>query len=449
MSGPPPSEPEDEPDDADVVTAETPSVPPTPAAPPTPPAPAAPPLPTPPPGPPPAPGPTPPPLPPSPPGPAPAPPPSPAPPQPDPVPPAPVDPSPQPWTEPPTQAAAPPTQAAAPPSIPSAPSWMDAPPPPSEPAIPYVEPQAEGTVEFGAVETTQVPTIDEPASGPSSFDVAKDALQVAGEFAGRAAYASIGQSEPLEEAVFDLSNLAADQRQILAMRLTADAVSYRWEGTDLVALTTDMAAINDAIAVLQGASTDAAYTEAEALVEAVPAASDDAEVPAAPVALGDETIFDLLNLSAEERRHLSMRLTGAGIAHRWEVGTDLIVSTADADQIEFYVSEARNPDGFADDEIEAFGDDVDDEAIYSAMSNLYVAADKLMQRPGDGSTINSFYDASDDVEGLPAPFGFDPRVWAQVLGLASSIADALDAEADENAIGSDARTLRQLLVNYV
>ena len=442
MSGPPPSEPEDEPDDAEVVTAETPPVPPTPPAPATPapappttPAPAAPPLPTPPPGPPPAPGPTPPPLP--------APPtPAPAPPQPDPVPPAPVDPSPQPWTEPPTQALAPP-------AIPSAPSWMDAPPPAPEPAIPYVEPQDTGTVEFGAVETTQVPTLDEPTPGPSSFDVAKDAIQVAGEFAGRAAYASIGQSEPLEEAVFDLSNLAADQRQILAMRLAADAVSYRWEGTDLVALTTDMAAINDAIAVLQGASTDVEYMEAGALVEAEPAASDNAEAPAAPVALGDETIFDLLNLSVEERRHLSMRLTGAGIAHRWEVGTDLIVSTADADQIEFYVSEARNPDGFADDEIEAFDDDVDDEAIYSAMSNLYVAADKLMQRPGDGSTINSFYDASDDVEGLPAPFGFDPRVWAQVLGLASSIADALDAEAGEDAIGTDARTLRQLLVNYV
>jgi hypothetical protein len=438
MSGPP-SEREPEPENDEIDEAETPSVPPVPpappapAVPPVPPGPAVPPLPPVPPGPTPAPSPTPPPLPPVP--------------QPDPVPPAPFDPSPRPWTEPPTQAAAVDAPPAAP-SIPTAPSWMDTPPPP--PAIPYVEPAATGTVELNTIETTQVPTMDEPTPVASSFDVAKDAIQVAGESAAQAGFdTNIGEPQQLEEVVFDLSNLAAEQRQVLAMRLTAAAVAYHWEGSDLVASTSDAGAINDAIAVLQGASSDTAYMEAEPLVEAAPGPSDDTETPADPVALGDETVFDLLNLSAEERRHLSMRLTGAGIAHRWEVGTDLIVPTDSSDQIEFYVNQVRNPDGFGDDEIEAFDEDVDDEAIYSAMSNLYVAADKLMQRPGDGSTINSFYDASDDVDGLPAPFGFDPRVWAQVLGLASSIADALDAEADEDTIGSDARTLRQLLVNYV
>lgn len=444
MSGPPPSGSEPENNEINEINeideAETPPVPPAPPAPTVPPVPAVPPVP---------PGPAVPPLPPVPPGPTPAPSPTPPPlppvPQPDPVPPAPFDPSPRPWTEPPTQAAAVDAPPAAPP-IPTAPSWMDTPPP----AIPYVEPAATGTVELHTIETTQVPTVDEPTPMASSFDVAKDAIQVAGESAAQAGFdTNIGESQQLEEVVFDLSNLAAEQRQVLAMRLTAAAVAYHWEGSDLVASTSDAGAINDAIAVLQGASSDIAYMEAEPLVEAESGPSDDTETPADPVALGDETVFDLLNLSAEERRHLSMRLTGAGIAHRWEVGTDLIVPTDSSDQIEFYVNQVRNPDGFGDDEIEAFDEDVDDEAIYSAMSNLYVAADKLMQRPGDGSTINSFYDASDDVEGLPAPFGFDPRVWAQVLGLASSIADALDAEADEDMIGSDARTLRQLLVNYV
>ena len=171
----------------------------------------------------------------------------------------------------------------------------------------------------------------------------------------------------------------------------------------------------------------------------------------ATAGLRDEVLFDLTNLSTEERRHLSMRLTGAGISHRFEVATDLIVGLADADVIESYLDEVQNPDAFETDELDAFesDEDVDDEAVYSAMSNLYVAADKLMQKPDDGATQNEFFNASDDVEGLPAPFGFDPRVWQQVLGLASSIAAAMDAVADDDKVAEDARTLRQLLVNYV
>ena len=144
-----------------------------------------------------------------------------------------------------------------------------------------------------------------------------------------------------------------------------------------------------------------------------------------------------------------MRLTGAGINHRWEVGTDLIVSSAEADLIESFIDEVQHPDGFNDDELEEYDEDVDDEAIYAAMSNLYVAADKLMQRVADGPTRNAFFDASDDVEGLPAPFGFDPRVWTRVLDLAASIADAMDQDGDDDVIAGDARTLRELLVNYV
>ena len=111
----------------------------------------------------------------------------------------------------------------------------------------------------------------------------------------------------------------------------------------------------------------------------------------------------------------------------------------------------RNPQGFEDAELAEFesDEDVDDEEVYAAMSNLYVAADKLMQRVNDPSVRTAFYDATDDVDGLPAPFGFDPRVWSQVQELANTIADAMDAEADETGIADNARTLRQLLVNYV
>lgn len=185
-------------------------------------------------------------------------------------------------------------------------------------------------------------------------------------------------------------------------------------------------------------------TDIDAVIEAT-AADEDEEGDE------DEIVFDLLSLSTEERRHLSMRLTGAGIAHVWEVATDLVVSVKDAPAIEHYIEEVQNPQGFADEELVEFSEDedVDDEAIYAAMSGLYVSADKLMQKPNDPGNRTAFYDATDDIDGLPAPFGFDPRVWAQVQELANSIADLMDADGDESAIANDARTLRQLLVNYV
>jgi hypothetical protein len=179
----------------------------------------------------------------------------------------------------------------------------------------------------------------------------------------------------------------------------------------------------------------------EAVEEVIDEADDDE----------DEIVFDLSSLSTEERRHLGMRLTGAGISHIWEVGTDLVVSVEDAAVIESFVEEVRNPEGFGDEEIMSLEaeSDIDDEVIYGAMSNLYVAADKLMQRPGDDATAGEFYLAADDVDGLPAPFGFDPRVWSQVLDLAAAIVTALDEESDPDGIGTNARTLRGILVNYV
>lgn len=234
------------------------------------------------------------------------------------------------------------------------------------------------------------------------------------------------------ELTIDLVDLDGDQRRLLSYRLTELGIRHRVESDGLIAGTEAATAIHGQIAELFGS---------EDIEEVIDEADADE----------DEIVFDLASLSTEERRHLGMRLTGAGIAHIWEVGTDLVVSVADAPVIDSYIGEVRNPEGFADDEIASLEaeSDVDDEAIYAAMSNLYVAADKLMQRPGDEATAGEFYLAADDVDGLPAPFGFDPRVWSQVLNLTLAIVDGLDAEADPEAIGDNAKSLRQILVNFV
>ncbi|HVV37853.1 MAG TPA: hypothetical protein VHC63_14685 [Acidimicrobiales bacterium] len=244
---------------------------------------------------------------------------------------------------------------------------------------------------------------------------------------------------------FDLTTVDPDNRRLVSERLSGLGVRHHFSDS-----TTLTAGSEDATAV-QGVIDEIAAAGHPVDLVDVPESDDVEEVISEADEEDDEIVFDLSTLSVEERRHLSMRLTGAGISHIWEVGSDLVVSVEDAPAIERYVEEVRNPEGFGDDELASFDEasDVDDEEVYSAMSNLYVAADKLMQKPADEATAGEFYVAVDDVDGLPAPFGFDPRVWAQVQELANKIADTLDAEGDPDTVGDDARTLRHILANYV
>lgn len=253
---------------------------------------------------------------------------------------------------------------------------------------------------------------------------------------------------PTSDVAFDLTALSVEARKQLSDRMNAVGIDYRFQDAE------ELFVPVEAVATVQGFVDDAVELAAPPEPEPLPLVIDHEEIEETIDEAdedADEIVFDLASLSSEERRHLTMRLTGAGISHIWEVATDLVVSVEDAPLIERYVEEVRNPDGFGDDELADFDEDsdVDDEAVYAAMSNLYVAADKLMQKPGDDANAGNFYLAADDVEGLPAPFGFDPRVWQQVLSLAESITTQLDAESDTEVIGNDARTLRQLLVNYV
>ncbi|MEY2418085.1 MAG: hypothetical protein QOG90_765 [Actinomycetota bacterium] len=248
---------------------------------------------------------------------------------------------------------------------------------------------------------------------------------------------------PFEETVFDLSDLPSESRDGFSRRLTDAGISHRLEDDRQLRVPVENSGTVETWLEDWRLRSDEEIDVPESEdVEEVIAEADDED---------DEIVFDLATLSTEERRHLSMRLTGAGVSHIWEVATDLVVSVEDAPAIERYVQEVRNPDGFGDEEMASFEEDsdVDDEEVYAAMSNLYVAADKLMQRPGDEATAGEFYIAVDDIDGLPAPFGFDPRVWAQVQELANKIADTLDAEGDVDTVGNDSRTLRQVLANYV
>lgn len=167
--------------------------------------------------------------------------------------------------------------------------------------------------------------------------------------------------------------------------------------------------------------------------------------PGEPVE-GDEIVYELGDWSADERTDLEGRLAGNNIAFRWE-DEDLVVAEGDEQVVEKLLDELEFPD-----EVEPATEDdtdVDDEAVYAVMSNLYVSADRLKDDPSDGNVATDFVAAADDAVAAPPPFGVAEEVWRQVQELAAGINEALASSAEDDVVARDAGDLRQLLSRFV
>lgn len=177
----------------------------------------------------------------------------------------------------------------------------------------------------------------------------------------------------------------------------------------------------------------------------------------------DVIVYELDEWSPDQRGALEQRLVGAEISHQWEtpsgadveesyepgnpwvVGTDLVVGEQDEDAVDALIDDIESPDALD----EAEDDGVDDEANYAIMANLYVAADRLKDDPGDLAVAGEFFDAADAARTADAPFGIDPEVWRRVQELAAEVTAAVEQEADDEQVRAAAQRLRDVLFSYV
>lgn len=164
---------------------------------------------------------------------------------------------------------------------------------------------------------------------------------------------------------------------------------------------------------------------------------------------GDEVVYDLADWSQQDRGQLELLLTGEGITHRWEVGSDLVVLEGDADRAEGLMDEIEGAAGVAPLPVADDDDGGDDEATYAVMSDLFVAADRLQKDPADPASAGDYFVASDAVAITPPPFGIDASQWQQIQELATSLAHAIESDVDDDVIARDAGTLRSMLARYV
>jgi hypothetical protein len=153
----------------------------------------------------------------------------------------------------------------------------------------------------------------------------------------------------------------------------------------------------------------------------------------------DETVFEL-ELEPIERAAIIDSLVENNIRHRWDDVHELVVEDRNVDAVDHILDEILGEesdedvdadidgngeiDEFEDDDIDGNGDDDG----YDAISDLFVAVDKLLKNRTP-ERIGDFRESAGHVLAVGSPFGVEEEIWADVQSSARNISVALDDDA--------------------
>lgn len=155
-------------------------------------------------------------------------------------------------------------------------------------------------------------------------------------------------------------------------------------------------------------------------------------------------VYEMEGWEPEERSALDRLLDAEGVPHRWE-GDELVVPEGSEAQVDDLMDEIEYPDA-----LEPAEQDDDDEAVYSVISDLFVAADRVSaEQFVDVDLAGDLAMASAAASSTPAPFGIEAAAWAQVQQMSEAIVAEIEAGADDEVIVRDAATLRDVLRRFV
>ena len=247
------------------------------------------------------------------------------------------------------------------------------------------------------------------------------------------------------EVLYDLAEWAGESRVMPEQLLEGESVPHAWQGATLH------------VPVAFEARADNLVDHVE--VATLPTLDPDA----------DQVAYDLSDWSDDLQTHLVQILVTDGIPHEFDVDGDLVVLAEDEERVERLIVAVEFPDalpiddgaedGADADEADDDGEDDDGEDddgedddggvdAQQVLSDLFVAADRLMHDARDHEGVLSLVDAADRAEAIRLPYGFDPAVWKdlveQAVGLRAVFEGTADDESDE-AIEHQARDLRSAL----
>lgn len=160
-------------------------------------------------------------------------------------------------------------------------------------------------------------------------------------------------------------------------------------------------------------------------------------------------VYELNAWDEQLRSELTGLLTTEGVPFQWE-GTDLLVPAVEEERVDGLLDRVEFPDA-----IEAVvgdgGDgEVDDEAVYQVMSDLFVISDRIGgSKEVDLAEAGDFIEAASVAQDTPAPFGFDERLWQQIQHLANEISERLQNDEEDHVVIAEAATLANALRGFV
>jgi hypothetical protein len=150
-----------------------------------------------------------------------------------------------------------------------------------------------------------------------------------------------------------------------------------------------------------------------------------------------ETVYELPDWLPEQRAQLGILLDDADIAYEWE-GDDLVVPAERESEVEALFGQVSGPPD----------EDDDGEDRYRAIEELFAVADRLTNDPSDEQRAAEVVTRIQDVAG-PPPLGLDEVAWFRIMTQARVLSDVIEADADQNKIAEEARSLRDLLRGIV
>jgi len=242
--------------------------------------------------------------------------------------------------------------------------------------------------------------------------------------------------EGADQVAYDNDDWDSGTHAMLSSLLRAEGIAFVWEAGTLVVNAADEERV-------------------DVLVEQVEISTLPPLDPTAP-----KVVYEIDGWTDEQRGALAEQLLAAGIAHRWDDDENLVVLEDDEGAVDPLVDMVDDGalEGDDDEDEDEEGGEVDGLAAQEAMSDLFVAADRLTHDPDDGTAVRTLTAAAERVEALPVPYGFTPSDWKIIVTRSAALREMVDQDADgegdadpadEDAVVEAATTLRTLLRSYV
>jgi len=238
-----------------------------------------------------------------------------------------------------------------------------------------------------------------------------------------------------EQIAYELDDLEPMQRFAIAELFAGHGLPHAWDGLSLVVRAED-------------------EEEADRLI-------DEADREAFLAGDAEQVAYDLAGWDDDLRAELAEALDTSGIEHAWNEHGELIVLDADEERVDAIIDAIEFPEQLpVDEELEdreaAAERELATEGLdpQDVLSELFVAADRLMHDPLDHEGVLALVDAARLAESLPLPYGFAPAVWQDLLGQVKRLQTALetsspDEQVDDDEIIEHAAALRTTLRNFV